>query len=374
MKSGLLLFLVACLGISIALNIYFFTNMSASKQLSNSGPSDIAAQLAAKGSESPVTNETSALQREGNTVGSNGALNKAAQIEQIELWLESGQYSVARDVIQRYLQESPQDLEFLMLEAQLIDLTADIAEVLAHYYSLLDVPLEDAQRVWVLQRIESLTGENVRKLRGINAWDILATFLEPLWQFDPTNKSIIVVLAEAYARLESESLMEYVLASLLPDDPDVIRIRALLRDNYETPVAQQDSVPQEQSFDRGIGLVRRGDHFLVDARMGSKKMRLMIDTGASTTVLTDNAFARLSSSSFSEFVGNYRVNTAGGLITAPIYRIRNLSIADYKVNDIAIVVLPMESFSEADGLLGMNYLREFDFWIDQREAQLFLKE
>lgn len=373
MKSILTLLLILCLGVSVALNIYLVKLLPDSAHhdqdrytseltVSNTGnPYTVTSDTSGHSDNAPINNRSA------------DTMDRASLTDQLELWLASGQYAVARDVIQRHLQQSPQDVEFLLLEARLIDLTADIAEVLAHYYGMLDLPLNDAQLLKVQQRIKSLTSDNVSKLKGINAWDILATFLEPLWQYDPTNKEVILVLAEAYARLESESLMEYVLASLLPDDPDAIRIRSMFQQSAapQNPTTQPER--PEQIRQRGIALARRGDHFLVDSQMGGKAMRLMIDTGASTTVLTSEAFARLPGASFSEFVGNYQVNTAGGLVTAPIYRVQQLSIAEFRVNKIAVVVLPMEAFNEADGLLGMNFLREFDFWIDQKQAQLYLR-
>jgi hypothetical protein len=38
-----------------------------------------------------------------------------------------------------------------------------------------------------------------------------------------------------------------------------------------------------------------------------------------------------------------------------------------------VVILPMQSINNADGLLGMNFLREFDFKIDQRQSLMFIK-
>jgi predicted aspartyl protease len=72
-------------------------------------------------------------------------------------------------------------------------------------------------------------------------------------------------------------------------------------------------------------------------------------------------------------MGRFKVNTANGSLMAPMYQFRELQIGKRKVTNIAVVILPMGGLDNADGLLGMNFLREFDFRIDQRKALLFLK-
>lgn len=293
-------------------------------------------------------------------------------IEQCQKWISVGDWSKATDFIQRYLQQNPRDIEFLLLEAELIEKTNHISYALAHYYSVLDLPLSEEQQIYVTSRVDSLVSENVDKLKQIRSWDILATFLEPLWQFDPTNRNYILDLSESYAQQQSSSLMEYVLASILPDDPEAIRIRRLIKTVELADIQDNEETFPPETFDRAVALEKIGDHFIVEAKAMNAQVKLMLDTGATTTVLSVKAFNRISSDTLSEFVGEYIVNTAGGQVTAPIYRFRQLSIADYSVDNIAVVVLPLEEFSDADGLLGMNFLKEFVFRIDQQRALLYL--
>lgn len=366
--------LAIALIISVSANFYFYQQMPASHQapanhINNLKPLDSADDIQL----SERTNQVGKPFPEPATIPPDTRDNKQTKIRQIDAWLVTKQYDKARDVIQRYLQQHPDDMAFLLLEAKLIDKTAPIGEVLSHYYTLLDSALNDEQRVYVQGRIDTLTAENIDKLTSINAWDILADFLEPLWQFDPENKSIILSLSESYARMNSETLMEYVLASLLPDDPDAIRIRNLLQPTILELSPDTDSSPERSPPTRGIPLQRRGDHFIVATQIKERNVPLMIDTGATTTVLTESAFKRLYSAQRPEFIGQYAVNTAGGRVTAPVFRIPRMAINEFEVSNVAIVVLPMESFRQADGLLGMNFLREFDFRIDQRASQLYLQ-
>ena len=120
----------------------------------------------------------------------------------------------------------------------------------------------------------------------------------------------------------------------------------------------------------GIPLVRNGSHYLVDARLGSQPARLLIDTGASLTMLTPDTLQR--SGSGARATGRTGLfNTANGRVSAPIYRLDALSVGDWRVSDLDVGVLELGD-PGIDGLLGMNFLRHFQFFIDQNEALLRL--
>ena len=65
-------------------------------------------------------------------------------------------------------------------------------------------------------------------------------------------------------------------------------------------------------------------------------------------------------------------NTANGRIRAPIYKLSSLTVGDWRVNQLEIGVLDLSGSSNINGLLGMNFLRHFQFFIDQNEALLRL--
>ena len=117
-------------------------------------------------------------------------------------------------------------------------------------------------------------------------------------------------------------------------------------------------------------LHRRGNHFLVDARLADgRSVRLLIDTGASMTILTP---AVVAGSGYTD-TGNSRIfSTANGTVTAPVYRLEALSVGDWQVSELEIGVLELVDSQHIDGLLGMNFLRHFQFFIDQNEAVLRL--
>lgn len=364
--------------LSIALNIYFvFSKPSSPQQHTDPVPKPASTkQTNAAGSNSamPTPQTKNPLSDEQQQQSSANLNEKQQWLSEVRNWLNLGETNKAQTFIQEYLREHPQDSEFLLVEGDLIAATENISTALTHYYSLLDLPLSDQQTLQVNSKIDALALDNINKLRGVKSWDTLANFVEPLWQISPYERAYIVALAEAYAQQQRRSLMENALASLPEDDPDALRVRHIIDETSETTLGEQDdSLFNPEQYSRSIALIRSNDHFLVRANLQGNNLALMLDTGASSTVISQRVFNQMRRSREAEFVGRYMVNTAGGQVEAPIYQFRRLSIADFVVKDVAVIVLPMENFSQADGLLGMNFLREFEFKIDQQNARLYLK-
>jgi clan AA aspartic protease (TIGR02281 family) len=122
-----------------------------------------------------------------------------------------------------------------------------------------------------------------------------------------------------------------------------------------------------------IQLTKQGEHFIVQATINdSLTVSLMIDTGASISLLSEQAFAEVEQYTQVNYLQDITLNTAGGVVTASIYQAESLSIQGYLVSDFVFAVSEHVGSSN-DGLLGMNYLRAFEFTIDQRNNLLILK-
>ena len=122
-----------------------------------------------------------------------------------------------------------------------------------------------------------------------------------------------------------------------------------------------------------VPLVRRGRHFLVRANIGGYgTIRLLVDTGASLTVLNRRVSRQLGLSEWG--AQSTLMHTPNGDVVAPVLQVDYLQIADRAVRDFQVAVLEMDNLPGADGLLGMNYLGRFDFYIDQKDAVLHLSD
>ena len=298
----------------------------------------------------------------------------ASAVNTITTLLESGDYSQAQQHLQQALRQSPDNVALMMLEARLLKHTAPLSEVVLHYYSLLDKPLKAAQLRKVIRERDLLVEDAMDQLKRAGSWDAMAIFLEPLVQRDPLQEDYALWLATAYGEQARYSAMEGTLAALDYDDPRAQRIRRLYR--LSTPVSQPE-VPVNQQpgvARRGepVSLTRQGAHFIAPVQLNRQPARLLLDTGATRTAITQTTFNRLSQNTATRFVGNFTINTAGGPADAALIELDQLSLGSYHMANVRVFVLPVAQLEEADGLLGMNVLGRFIFHLDQQAGLLWI--
>jgi clan AA aspartic protease (TIGR02281 family) len=373
---------------SLAGNLYLYTKLATS----NPGPAPQQSQeprgVRTETSNSPQTEFSdyisSANESEKNKASHDSSYqaDSAAQqsretlLLQAKNWLQQEQYAKLSVFLQDYLKRYPQDIEFLLLEADLSAQTRLLSEAIIHYYSLLKLPMTGQRYQHIQDTIKSLSVNTISQLKKAYSWDVLAIFIEPLLQIDPDNKLFVLALAKAYAEQQQANLMENTLASLPFDDPQASAIRDIIRivDTGKNSDQLDDKDESIQiSEDQAVALKQFGDQYVVSAQLGGNAVDLLIDTGATITAIDRDYYHQLSNRFKVNYMGRFKVNTANGSLMAPMYQFRELQIGKRKVANIAVVILPMGGLDKADGLLGMNFLREFDFRIDQRKALLFLK-
>jgi clan AA aspartic protease (TIGR02281 family) len=386
--------LLLCLGASLALNLYFLSNTPKRNLFASS--EDKNGKIQQKTSSEPPSNLTitehfanqsnqtpPAIDSEKpnqNPLFNQTESNRAELLAQANLWLTEHKVLKLGLFLQSYLKQYPQDMDFLLLEAKLKVETTLLSDAITHYYDLLRKPMTSTQHNEIEQQIEQLSKNTIKQLRRNYSWDILAMFVEPLLQLEPNNRLYILSLAMAYAELFQEGLMENVLASLDFNDPDAQRIRNIILTQQISPVNDESDESDDldvgetnANLKRPIPLKQFGDQYVVAASLSSNPVALLIDTGASVTAISKQYFDNLSNRYKINYLGRFSIGTAGGSIMAPIYQFQELTINHVTVQNLPVVILPMQSIANADGLLGMNFLREFDFKIDQRQSVMFIK-
>lgn len=125
---------------------------------------------------------------------------------------------------------------------------------------------------------------------------------------------------------------------------------------------------QNKEYNHEISLQRVGEHFTVEVNIDSSPLTLLLDTGATLTMVNE---AKLSSL---HIVNEHIVlNTAGGEINAQLQEANSFSVGDIELENFQIVSSSFEQ-EKADGLLGMNFFKKFKFKIDQEQSILYLSE
>jgi clan AA aspartic protease (TIGR02281 family) len=128
----------------------------------------------------------------------------------------------------------------------------------------------------------------------------------------------------------------------------------------------QLKLEEQEEYPIQIPLIRYGLHFLVKAKVDNIEVTLMLDTGASTTTIDIHKIQYLPI-----IRENVLFHTAAGKLYENIHQAREFKIGSTILTDFSVSASHFTSGFK-DGLLGMNFLGNFKFKIDQREAILYL--
>lgn len=122
----------------------------------------------------------------------------------------------------------------------------------------------------------------------------------------------------------------------------------------------------KESYEYQIPLEKYGEHFTVKVQLDDILVILMLDTGASYTFLDKEKGVNLE-----VLENNIRLNTAGNEIEATLVQAKILQIGEVELEEIKITLAPFKR-KGIDGLLGMNFFKRFNFYIDQEAEVLYL--
>lgn len=284
-----------------------------------------------------------------------------------------------------FLTQNPSHEDALMLEAELIMRTETLNYALTHYYELLNQPLSDSNKAQVQQIINEQTTKVIQQLTGDGAWEILATFLEPLLQVDPLNQNFILSLARAYGMQQQNNLMENVLASMRFDHPRAKRLRTQIaqrladQDSAEITTSSQSNKMNESEWQNDLldktsdatARLSSNNQLITRVILAEKSTIMLLDTGASTTAVKASLIDQIASDD-KDFIGYFNVQTAGGNIRAPLYRLSYLQLGKSQFDQVSVLALPDEAMTKFDGLLGMNVLKAYEMRFDQSQQLMRL--
>jgi clan AA aspartic protease (TIGR02281 family) len=101
-------------------------------------------------------------------------------------------------------------------------------------------------------------------------------------------------------------------------------------------------------------------------------IRLLVDTGASYTVLPTRVLQRVGCN-LDEALEKKKIVTANGTIDVPIVTVPWFNCLGIKRENYPVVALDLPVTSFTDGLLGMDFLREAGAVIDVANAEISLE-
>jgi len=387
----ILLFSLSC---SVTLNIYFFMQLNIhaiedkfQQEVSDNSQQGVVTTKKDKGMQS-LTNQQSAQQvvnQIKNAINTKDYFNASylmntlardhqAQLSTVRLfWLHATQalihdrlFTDAENSISAYLSFQADDGDFLYQQVDLywqqqLPLLAIKHAYEVQYHVFNEVKIANAvnsARDFVKQHVEVLINDNL--------WLELRDFVEEILLFDPQNQYLPWLLSRAQYQLGEFEDARHAITPLLSQPNYKIKAQVLLA-----------KIEAALRGPQNIALRRQGEHFIVQGLINDTfNVSLMLDTGASISLLSESALSALNQYTEVNYIEDLNLNTAGGTVTASVYQVAEFAIQDYIVNDFVFAVSPSysnESGEGNDGLLGMNFLKSFDFHIDQNNNQLILK-
>jgi len=204
------------------------------------------------------------------------------------------------------------------------------------------------------------------RLQEKQAWHELLSLYEQLLVLAPDNASYYLAAAKTQMALKDYQGARETL--------EIIRHDATVADALNALFSQIDQLIIETSVSQsGVALMRRNGHYFVTARINNAtEVTLLIDTGASITSLTPEALEVAGYSVGFNTKRRVMVSTANGSVEVSMLTMSELSIGGMPVLNVDVIALPMDDMPGVDGLLGMNYLKHFEFIIDQAKDILRL--
>ncbi|MDD5166873.1 MAG: retropepsin-like aspartic protease, partial [Candidatus Omnitrophica bacterium] len=130
--------------------------------------------------------------------------------------------------------------------------------------------------------------------------------------------------------------------------------------------------PKQVSMDKASG------HVIVEALLNNKvKASLILDTGSSFIVLSSNIAKQLEIDVNDKATKDVQLVLADGRkVEAKYVILDSVRVQESEIEKIGVAILP-EKESDAvskDGLLGMSFLKNFNFKIDQKNSKLILEK
>lgn len=274
-------------------------------------------------------------------------------------------YAEAIELLSAYLQREFRDVDAHRALADALRRNGRYRAAIDALYDARGYAIDSKIIARINAGIRSVVAEYAATLAREKDPAALAELYSYLVQLEPQHSPYFLGLAEAQMAL---------------DDLDGAR-QSLGLITHDAAVGQQATRMLEQIGTRDtrerpttttIPITRLGSQFIVEAAIDRHAtMRLLLDTGATLTIIKPSALAAGGVQYVDSGITGW-FNTAGGRIEAPLFTLETLSLAEQSVNDLQIAAIELSDSPHIDGLLGMNYLRHYRFFIDQSAGVLRL--
>lgn len=278
-------------------------------------------------------------------------------------WVNQNQYSLVSNFLSEALNVQAYDHDWLLLKIEWLKKNGEIQQAVMVYQDLIRHAFDlEKEKTWT-EQMHIIATQRLLYLKQQQSWSEVIKFCATLLAHDANYVPYTLAISEAYIYQND--------AATAINHLDGIRYN----EEYQAQINSLYSlIDAENNIAHAIALTKINEHFIVDAQINSQQdVALMIDTGASITVISVSYFEQLQNTHSYEKFRDMTINTAGGDEQAFSIKVDQFAIGGYVLNNFEVVVMDLPNFENADGLLGMNFLKNFKFNIDQSNAHLYLE-
>ena len=201
----------------------------------------------------------------------------------------------------------------------------------------------------------------IDKLKSSKKFHTMVSFLEERIELGTQTPFYTYILAEYYVEIK-----KYLLATQLLKEIEFDEEYSEKAENLLELIHQKES--ENSDYKYKLPLKKDGDHFTIDVTIDNTSLVLLLDTGASLTMIDRDKI-----SSLKVVNENITLQTAGGEINAQLQIAETFTIGEIELKEFQVVSTLFEQ-QNTDGLLGMNFFKRFKFKIDQEESMLYLSK
>ena len=130
-------------------------------------------------------------------------------------------------------------------------------------------------------------------------------------------------------------------------------------------------IPDDKAL---VKFQKQGELMVVQAMLNEKTAaKFVVDTGASYTTISQ-AMAKQLQINLENVSTVIPLQTANGVIEAPLASVGALEVGGFALKDLAVVVHDVFTDPNIAGLLGLNFLSQFHLGIDSKNGILYLEK
>lgn len=300
---------------------------------------------------------------------------KPLLMEHIEMLISSSSQSQFTELTELYLSVFYDDIDVLLSLAKFNRSTGFLAEAAAILHLVKSYAYTNRDKITVEATIDDFISQVHTDLVSADDLFGLANIYQQMHRLNLLTPMHRLRQAQLSIQTGSMASAREILADLI-QEPSVSAEaeQIMLNHQQELSLGKGNKMAMKNGYSDQIVLARRGNQYLADLEIQDTKVALLIDTGASMTTLSQQAFQTLSNNHTFNLLGQRIFNTANGIAKGNIYQVDSLTLGRFTMAGIQIAVLDFSMPDGVDGLLGMNILANFRFHIDQKAQMLYLAD